>query len=390
MPRKPAPPMESCPYCGYATTLHVAVMARHSKASVLRAMWCAGCRGTFLSLRRLLPEVTAIDSRRLRAPARLDVDKLKRGLTLSVRKVPGDGFRDPANGDAIPKELLAFAADYALGFLVDRLAIAASEPNGAVTTDQIAAIAMAGLNRMHGLAFLRYAVSHRMFKLESTPPECEGLAEAVQVLVDQAYRHTTGYQAGLPKHREVAPPLLCPRCGLQNVARRSRATVSDGFGQQPSECGRCGQRYVIEWGAQVPLLVTSRRGASPFEPNRFRRGIATSVRDLPAAAAIWGDDMVVASAASSALRAATGYIRPASSDIPTPTIDGGDLWLAAAAGLRGIHPLAFARYAVHSGAIDDLDPEDTEIAGAMRKMEGIVKDIGQRYFGSRRFPEIGI
>jgi len=69
-----------------------------------------------------------------------------------------------------------------------------------------------------------------------------------------------------------------------------------------------------------------------------------------------------------------------------PAIDAGDLWLAAAAALRDIHPLAFVRYALHSGAVDDLDWSLPEFAAALARMEAIVREVGQRYFGSRTFP----
>ena len=85
---------------------------------------------------------------------------------------------------------------------------------------------------------------------------------------------------------------------------------------------------------------------------------------------------------------ATPYIRPPTAEHPIPSIDAGDLWLAASAALRGIHPLAFVRYALHSGAVDDLDWQNRQHAARLAKMEAIVLEIGRRYFNSPRFPRI--
>lgn len=381
MPRKPAPPIETCPYCGYGTSLQVAVAARHGRAGLLRAMWCAGCRGTYLAVRRLLPEITVVDVRRLRPQARLSAQKLQRGLALSVRKPPSDGLRDPATRKPIPAQMLPFAPEFALSFLVEHLAATSPEPNGAVTTDQIAAIAMSALYGMHMLAFLRYAVSHRMFTFVSTADECEQLADEMDRLVGRAYAHTPGYESGLPAVREAAPPMLCPRCGTQRVARRSRATLIQGFGQQPAVCGQCGQRYILEWGAQVPLLVTTPGRQSPFDLARFRAGIATSVHELPAPAAVWSDEKLALSAANSALISATRYIRRSEPALPVPSIDSADLWLAAAAGLRQIHPLAYVRYAVHAGAIAALSWEDERNRSSLDRLTEITRGVAERYFG---------
>jgi len=174
------------------------------------------------------------------------------------------------------------------------------------------------------------------------------------------------------------------------VARRSRSTTVRGLEQQPASCGNCGQRYTWEWGSQMPLLVTSDQGESLFDLPRFRGGIRSAVRKLPGTASIWGDEKMVASAANTASVSATPYIRAPTPEHPIPSIDAGDLWLAAASAVRAIHPLAFVRYALHSGAVDDLDWQEKENAVRLSRMEMVVQDIGRRYFGLRNFPqEIG-
>jgi hypothetical protein len=69
-----------------------------------------------------------------------------------------------------------------------------------------------------------------------------------------------------------------------------------------------------------------------------------------------------------------------------PSLNAGDLWLAAASALRSIHPLACVRYALHSGAIEALDWTDADNAKRLRRIESIVLDICRRYFASPRFP----
>ena len=95
--------------------------------------------------------------------------------------------------------------------------------------------------------------------------------------------------------------------------------------QQPASCGHCGQRYTWEWGSQIPLLITSRRGESLFDFRRFRSGIRHSVRKLPGTALIWSDEKLIASAASSALVSATPYIRQPNAASRVPSIDASDL-----------------------------------------------------------------
>lgn len=386
MPRTPAPPPDTCPYCGHGTSLQVAVAARHGRSALLRAMWCASCRGTYLGLRRLVPDLTVVDKRRNRPPARFDTEKLRRSFAEPVRKIPGDGFREPYSQSPIPNDLLLLAAEYVFDYVIEELAKAVPEPNGEVSTDQIAATVLGGLFRMHPLAYLRSAVHHRLLPLEATQAEIEELAKYADFLVSRAHIHTQSSEFAWPALREPPAPLLCPRCGTARIARRSRATVVRGLEQQPASCGFCGQRYVLEWGSQAPLVVVSDQGESLFDIARFRAGIRNAVRKLPGTAAIWGDEKLVISAAHTAAVSAIPYIRPPGPGHAIPSVDAGDLWLAAAEALRGIHPLAFVRYALHSGAIDDLDWRRPEFASALERMQSIVSEIGRRYFVSQTFP----
>jgi hypothetical protein len=132
----------------------------------------------------------------------------------------------------------------------------------------------------------------------------------------------------------------------------------------------------------VPLLVSSDEGDLLFDPFRFRNGIRSAVRKLPGPAAIWTDEKLVASAANTALVLATPYIRPPEAGRPAPSVHADDLWLAAAAALRGIHPLAFARYAIHSGALAALDWSAPDNAAQLEKMDTMVREIAHRYFAS--------
>jgi hypothetical protein len=71
-----------------------------------------------------------------------------------------------------------------------------------------------------------------------------------------------------------------------------------------------------------------------------------------------------------------------------PSIAADDLWLAAASALRGIHPLAFVRYAIHSGALADLDWSGEENARELRRMDRIVQEILGRYLESSLFDRL--
>jgi hypothetical protein len=71
-----------------------------------------------------------------------------------------------------------------------------------------------------------------------------------------------------------------------------------------------------------------------------------------------------------------------------PSIEASDLWLAAASALRGIHPLAYVRFVLHSGAVGALDWTEQDNANRLSRMVRIVQGIGQRYFGSRHFPRL--
>lgn len=388
MPRKPSPPPDTCPYCGYATSLHVVTTAQRGRAALLRAMWCAGCRGTYLAVRRLLPDLRVVDTRRNRQPARFDPEKLRRSLIEPLRKPAGEGVRDPNTLEPLPPPLWALAPEFVLDFVAEQLAKAAPEPNGEVTTDQIANAAMAGLFNSYALAFLRSAVHHRLLSAAASESEWEELAGIAEHFANSAHAHTQRYDASWPSLREPAPALLCPRCGASRVARRSRASIVRHLDQQPASCGHCGQRYLWEWGSQVPLLITSRRGESLFDFNRFRFGIRNSVRKLPGTAVIWSDEKLIASAANSALVSATPYIRPPDAVNHVPSIEASDLWLSAASALPAIHPLAFVRFVLHSGAVGALDWKDPDNGNRLSRMVRIIARIGQRYFGSGTFPRL--
>jgi transcriptional regulator NrdR family protein len=264
----------------------------------------------------------------------------------------------------------------------------APEPNGEITTDQIAHVVLASLSRTHVLAFLRSAVHHRMMPLAGTEEEMRELANVTEELVADIQVPSSRSDLALPPLREPPLPLLCPRCGMQRVARRSRANTVRGLEQQPASCGNCGQRYVWEWGAQVPLLVITESDEAIFDVPRFRAGIRSAVRRLPGTAAIWGDERLVASAANTASMNATPFIRAPTPEHPIPSIDARDLWLAAASALREIHPLAFVRYALHSRAIVGLDWEKPANARRQTRLVAVVQDIGRRYFGMKSFPEL--
>jgi transcriptional regulator NrdR family protein len=290
--------------------------------------------------------------------------------------------------EPLPPSLWALAPEFAFDFVIEHLAKAAPEPNGEVTTDQIACIVMAGLFNSYELAFLRSAVHHRIMSLAAAEPEWEELAVIAAHFAGAAHAHTQRYEPAWPELREPAPPVLCSRCGVSRVARRSRATVVRHLDQQPASCGHCGQRYTWEWGSQIPLLITSRRGESLFDFNRFRGGIRHSVRKLPGTAVIWSDEKLIASAASAALVSATPYIHPPRPDDRVPSIDASDLWLAAADALRAIHPLAFVRFVLHSGAVGALDWTDPDNVKRLSRMVRVVEGIGQRYFETPRFPRL--
>ncbi len=351
-------------------------------------MWCAGCRGTYLAVRRLLPDLRVVDTRRARPPARFDADKLRRSLTEPLRKPAGEGIKDPRTLEPLPPPLWTLAPEFVLDFVAEQLAKVASEPNGEVTTDQIANAGMAALFNAYVLAFLRSAVHHRLLSAAASEPEWEELAAIAGHFARGAHANTERQESSWPALREPAPPVLCPRCGTSRVARRSRATVVRHLDQQPSSCGHCGQRYIWEWGSQIPLVITSRRGESLFDFNRFRSGIRHSVRKLPGTALIWSDEKLIASAASAALVSATPYIRSPSADDRVPSIEASDLWLAAADALRAIHPLAFVRFVLHSGAVGALDWKDHDNAVRLSRMVRIVEGIGRRYFESTSFPRL--
>jgi transcriptional regulator NrdR family protein len=339
-----------------------------------------------MAVRRLLPDLRVVDDRRTRPSARFDAGKLRRSLVEPLRKPAGDGVRDPSTREPLPPPLWPLAPELVFDFVAEDLARSAPEPNGEVTTDQIANIALVALHNAYPLAFLRSAVHHRLLSLAATQADWEELAGIAENFASAAHAHTRTYQPTWPVLREPAPPILCPRCGTSRVARRSRASIVRHLDQQPASCNHCGQRYVWEWGSQVPLLITSSRGESLFDFNRFRSGIRHSVRKLPGTAMIWSDEHLVASAANSALVSATPYIRPVSPDTRVPSIDASDLWLAAAGALRAIHALAFVRFVLHSGAVGALDWRDREHANQLARMLGIVQLIGRRYFGSPSFP----
>jgi transcriptional regulator NrdR family protein len=351
-------------------------------------MWCANCRGTYLALRRLLPDVSVVDKRRPRTTSRFDPEKLRRSLSEPLRKPPRDGFRDPYGGEPIPPPLRGLAPEYVIDFVSEHAARSAAESNGEVTTDTITRLILSALHRMHTLTFLRSAVHHRMMPLEAKPSEIEDLAAQMEPLVAAAHAHSPRQDMALPALREPPNPLLCPRCGMQKVARRSRSSSVRGLEQQPASCSNCGQRYTWEWGSLVPLVVISGDGESLFDLARFRNGIRASVRKLPGSAAIWGDEKLVTSAANQASISATPFIRPLSAEHPLPAIEAGDLWLAAASALRSIHPLAFVRFSLHSGAVEGLDWSDPDNARRLKRIESIVLDICRRYFDSPRFPEL--
>jgi transcriptional regulator NrdR family protein len=351
-------------------------------------MWCAACRGTYLAVRRLLPDLHVIDPRRSRPESSFDAEKLRLSLAEPLRKPAGEGLRDPSTLELLPPLLQPLAAELVFDFVAEQVSRAAAEPNGKVTTDEIAAIAMAALFNTHELAFLRSAVHHRMLSLEATEEEWEELAEIAGQFGADAHEHTLGPEPAWPALREPAPAVLCPRCGSPRVARRSRASVVRGLDQQAASCSHCGQRFIWEWGSRVPLLITSRRGESLFDPQRFRAGIRHSVRKLPGPASIWSDERLVGSAASSALASATPYIRTPRPGQPLPSIDSSDLWLAAASALRGIHPLAYVRYTLHSGGVGALDWRAPDYSRRLSRMLDIVQGIGRRYFKASSFPAL--
>jgi transcriptional regulator NrdR family protein len=334
-----------------------------------------------------VPELTVVDGRRTRRTAKFDPEKLRRSFTEPIRKVPATGFLEPNRAQLIPDALMPLASEYLFDFIVEELARAVPEPNGEVTTDFVATIVLRGLHRMNVIAFLRSAVHHRMMTSAARESEIDDLAGRADVLVSLAHAHTQGGDVSWPALREPPSAIVCPRCGTTRIARRSRSNAVRGLDQQPASCSHCGQRYVMEWGSQAPLLVSSAQGDSLFDIARFRAGIRSAVRKLPGTAAIWGDEKLVVSAANTAAVAAIPFIQPPTTQRPIPSINSGDLWLAAAAALRGIHPLAFVRYAVHSGAIDDLDWNDAVAKGALTRMEETVVSIGRRYFDSPAFPE---
>jgi transcriptional regulator NrdR family protein len=278
MPRKPSAPEDLCPYCSSGTSLQIAVAARHGRAALIRSMWCASCRGTYLALRRLLPDVTVVDRRRARMTSRFDPDKLRKSIYEPLRKPPRSGYRDPFSGDPIPPSLNGLAAEYVVDFVAEHVARAGEEANGEVSTDLIAHLTLVALYRMHVLVFLRSAVHHRMMPLEATPSEIEELVAQAEGLIDAAHTHTPRQGMTLPALREPPIPMLCPRCGMQRVARRSRSSTVRGLEQQPASCSHCGQRFIWEWGSLVPLVVISAEGESLFDLSRFRNGIRASCR----------------------------------------------------------------------------------------------------------------
>jgi transcriptional regulator NrdR family protein len=350
----------------------------------VRSMWCASCRGTYLGVRRLLPELVVVDDSRHRR-MRFDPDKLKESFAEPLRKVPGAGFRDPSSGERINPDMALLATDYLQNFVVEELAGTAAQPNGEVTTDQIAATVLRGLHRMQPIAFLRSAVHHRLMPRAAMNAEIDRMAEAAQRLVNRAHEHSTNSQFTWPEVREPPAPITCTRCGATRVARRSRASVTHDLEQQPASCSSCGQRFTFEWGSHAPLLVISSDDRSLFDVRRFRAGIRSAVRKLPGTAAIWSDERLVVSAAHSAAASAIPYIQAPTVEHPIPLIRSGDLWLAAAAALKGIHPLAFVRYAMHSGAVDDLDWDLPDVRRDFESIESTVKDVARRYFGQPRF-----
>jgi transcriptional regulator NrdR family protein len=349
-------------------------------------MWCANCRGTYLAVRRLRADLRVVDPRRKRGPVRFSTEKLRRSLVEPLRKPSGEGIRDPNTLDHLPETLWPLANDFVVDFVTERLANIAPEPNGQVTTDQIASIAMAGLFRSYPLAYLRCAVHHRMIGLAATPEEWEELTSIADDLAAAAHAHTEPMESEPPLMREPLPPVLCPRCETPRVARRSRASVVRHLNVQPASCNHCGQRYTWEWGSQIPMLITSAKGDTLFDFDRFRAGIRHSVRKLPGKAIIWSDERLIVSAGVTALISAAPFIRPPSDDQLLPSINASDIWLAAASALRAIHPLASVRFVLHSGAVGALDWETRERAADLKRMLGIVEGIGQRYFRSRSFP----
>jgi|GEM_PF-6823464 len=381
MARTPGVPADRCPYCDQATSLQVLVVSRQGRSALVRCMWCASCRGTYLGLRRLLPEARVVDTVRRRARGRFDAEKLRRSIAQPVRKTPADGFRDPFSGEPLPSALDELAGELVLNFAVESLARAAEEPNGDITTDQIALAVLSGLRRLHALAFVRSAVHHRLFPSTATMEECVTLAGAVEALLEGRHLQSDRIDPELPILREPPPPVRCSRCGMPRVSRRSRAKTAMGLEQQAASCGHCGQRFTWEWGSRVPLLVSSDEGDSLFDPVRFRNGIRSAVRKLPGAAVIWSDEMLIASAANSALMSATPFIRPPAREMPVPAIQADDLWLSAAATLRRIHPLAYVRYAVHSGALANVDWSAPENRDALRAIVQVIDAICRRYFG---------
>jgi transcriptional regulator NrdR family protein len=278
--------------------------------------------------------------------------------------------------------LQGLATEYLLNYIVERLTVSAAEPNGEVTTDQISEIVLDALGRSHRLAFLRSAVHHRMMRLSATDSEFEEMGSLAGELVSLGDINERHSPQSLPQVRELPPPILCPRCGSQRVARRSHVSTVRGLEQQPASCSNCGQKYTWEWGSHVPLLVTSEGGVSLFDLPRFRAGIRSAVRKLPGAAAIWSDEKLIASAAHTASISATPYIFRPSPEHPFPSISSEDLWLAAASALRSIHPLAFVRFALHSRALDEVDWEDKASRDRLSGMERIVQGITRRYFQS--------
>jgi transcriptional regulator NrdR family protein len=341
-----------------------------------------------MALRRLIPELVVVDTRRSRPAARFDPERLRRSFAEPVRKIPIDGFKEPLSQELMPAEMSLIAGEYVLDFVTEALTARAPEPNGQVTTDAIASLVFVALNRMHVLAFLRSTVHHRLMPLEATDFEIARLAELADALVAAAHTHTERQEFSWPALREPPTPVVCPRCGTARIARRSRATVVQGLDQQPASCGYCGQRFALEWGSQAPMLVTSEQGESLFDVERFRGGIRSAVRKLPGTAAIWSDEKLVVSAAHSAAVSAIPFIRPPTAAHPVPSIEAGDLWLAAADALRTIHPLAFVRFALHSGAVDDLDWQQPQFGRTLAAMGDIIREIGKRYFSNPAFPSL--
>ena len=79
---------------------------------------------------------------------------------------------------------------------------------------------------------------------------------------------------------------------------------------------------------------------------------------------------------------ATPFIRTPEPGRPVPSVHADDLWLGAASALRGIHPLAFVRYAIHSGRLANLDWGEDANARRLERIDTVVRDIVARYFGS--------